>query len=291
MATIEELNLKVALLTELARKDESAELKAASTRVADLLTAYQQAVAAGQTAAADQAAADITAISNGASQLATQRESTNTPAKSEKWWSYVGMAVLAIVFIALGWFIYLYGTSVGLSRLATIEGTRPLLVIAAITSTIAFGGALLLGSLFSSEGKFEDRFRHAREIFLVFSGIFGTVIGFYFGASDSIGPQLSVSATLEGATLVAYVAGGTPPYKVTATYGPKECSKTEESKQGWVRFTFSDKTKVNLVGAKVSAIDSKALQGEFSLAKTKDDLSKEGWNVADDTPCDSAAQK
>ena len=53
-----------------------------------------------------------------------------------------------------------------------------------------FGGALLFGALFSSEGGQEltDRFRHAREIFLVFSGIFGTVVGFYFGAGDTHTP-------------------------------------------------------------------------------------------------------
>jgi hypothetical protein len=53
--------------------------------------------------------------------------------------------------------------------------------------------------------------RIAREIFLVFSGIFGTVMGFYFGAGDSKGPQVNVAATLEDATVVAYATGGTLP--------------------------------------------------------------------------------
>ena len=135
----------------------------------------------------------------------------------QKIWPYVGMAMLALVFVALAWFLYSYAAGVGYAKLGTIEGTRPLLVVAAIMSTIAFGGALLFGSLFSSEGTFEERFRHAREIFLVFSGVFGTVLGFYFGAGEGKNASMAVSATRQETTVVAYVSGGTPPYKITAT--------------------------------------------------------------------------
>jgi len=191
------------------------------------------------------------------------------------------MFVLAIVFGGLAWFIYHYVREVGLARLSTIEGTRPLLVIAAIASTIAFGGALLIGSLFSSEGTYEDRFRHSREVFLVFSGIFGTVLGFYFGAGDSKLPQLGVDATLADTTLVAYAAGGLPPYKITVTYGPKARTKTEEGKLGWVKFPF-DKSKDNILPLKLSAFDSKGLQGSLTLDLDKDDLKKSGWALPDE---------
>ncbi len=132
------------------------------------------------------------------------------PSKFDKAWPYVGMFVLGLVFMVLLWFLFTYANTVGYSKLATIEGTRPLLTVAAILSTIIFGGALLLGSLFSSEGTFEDRFRHAREIFLVFSGVFGTVIGFYFGAGDNKDGALGVDATLQDTTIVAYATGGSP---------------------------------------------------------------------------------
>jgi hypothetical protein len=282
MATIEELKVQVALLEELAKDDVKGDIKSAFDRASELLKEYKRAIESNppDIIGADQAAANINGIRDSVIQLVSRREG-----KTEKWWSYVGMAVLAIVFLGLAVFIYSYGTSVGLDRLVTIEGTRPLLVIAAIASTIAFGGALLLGSLFSSEGKFEDRFRHAREIFLVFSGIFGTVIGFYFGADDEKQQQLGVSGTLEGTTIAGFVTGGSPPYKLTITYGPNRCTKTEESQQGLVQFSFADKTKVNLVGMKISAIDSRGIQGDFSFSKNQDELVREGWSNASDLPC------
>lgn len=186
MATPEELELKVKLLQELAAKDSSQEIRNAATRAETSMQSFRQAIAANQTAEADRIGKEIVDLAHSASQLTSQR----VLAKSDKWWPYVGMAVLAIVFLGLAWFFYRYMAEAGLGKLSTFEGTRPLLVIAAIISTIAFGGALLIGSLFSSEGSFEDRFRHSREIFLVFSGIFGTVIGFYFGAGDSKAPQI-----------------------------------------------------------------------------------------------------
>jgi len=186
------------------------------------------------------------------------------------------MGVLFLVFFGLLVFLVKYAESVGYAKLATIEATRPLLVVAAIISTIAFGGALLLGSLFSSEGTFEERFRHAREIFLVFSGIFGTVIGFYFGAGESKVAVLGLDGTLQDSTLVTYATGGTPPYKVTVTYGPKGLTKTEDTKTGWAKFEFAKKTD-NIVPLKISASDSKSVQGSKSLDLNKDDLKKDGW--------------
>ena len=197
----------------------------------------------------------------------------------QKAWPYVGMAMLGIVFAGLAWFLYSYAAGVGFAKLGTIEGTRPLLVIAAIMSTIAFGGALLFGSLFSSDGTFEERFRHAREIFLVFSGIFGTVIGFYFGAGEGKGPILSVSATLQETTLVAYAAGGTPPYKITVTYGPKNATKSEETKDGWARFVF-DKEKDNITPLQLGATDSKNVQGSSSVALDQEVLKAAKWKLA-----------
>jgi hypothetical protein len=193
------------------------------------------------------------------------------------------MGVLALVFSGLIAFVVYYVSGVGVTRLATIEGTRPLLVIAAIISTITFGGALLLGSLFSSEGSFEERFRRAREIFLVFSGIFGTVLGFYFGAGESKGPQLSIAGILEDTAVIAYAIGGTPPYKVTVTYGPQKRTKTEDTQTGWARFPF-DKRTDNIMPLTVSAADNKGLQGSTTVEVNVEELQKAGWVLPNERP-------
>lgn len=279
MASREALDLKVKLLEQLAKQHPDDELRNAAARVKTALQDFDTAVTANKSDEAEKIAKQIDEIAEPASQVAAQISET----RMQTTWSFVGMGVLGLVFVGLAWFLVHYVSEVGFVKLSTIEGTRPLLVIAAIVSTIAFGGALLVGSLFSSEGSFEDRFRHSREIFLVFSGIFGTVIGFYFGAGDSKGPQLGVDATLEEATVVAYATGGTPPYKVTISYGSKGRTKTEETKTGWARFPFDKKTDY-IVPLKVSATDNKNLQGSSTVDINKDNLKKAGWVLPEETP-------
>lgn len=137
------------------------------------------------------------------------------------------------------WLIQWFLQRSGAQSLSEISTTRPLLVITAIMSTVVFGGALLFSSLFTSEigEQFSERFRHAREIFLVFSGIFGTVIGFYFGADGKEPQQLLIKADAQGPEAVAYVSGGTPPYEITfAQAGAR--AEMKKSPDGWVRFAL-----------------------------------------------------
>jgi hypothetical protein len=280
--TREELELRVRMIEEIGQTDPSQEIRNAVTRARPLLQSFDTAVQAQQTAEADRIAREIVDLAQSVSQLAAQRRQARPQTMFEKVWPYVGMGVLALVFLGLAGFVIYYVSGAGGARLATIEGTRPLLVIAAIISTITFGGALLLGSLFSSEGSFEERFRRAREIFLVFSGIFGTVLGFYFGAGESKGPQLSIAATLEDTTVIAYATGGTPSYKVTVTYGPQKRTKTEDTKTGWARFPF-DKRTDNIIPLTASAIDSKGLQGSTTVEVNVEELKKAGWVLPNET--------
>lgn len=137
-----------------------------------------------------------------------------------------------------------------------------------------------IGSLFSSEGNLDARFRRAREIFLVFSGVFGTVIGFYFGAGESR-LRLGVDATLdaEKAVLAAFATGGTPPYKIDVTYGPKSEAKSATSSSGWATFAF-DRTKDLVVPLRVIAIDSRGERGEKAVPTDAAMLRDRGWPVA-----------
>ena len=283
MPTREELELRVKMIEEIGQNDASQEMHNAVTRAQTLLQSFDTAIQTQQTAEADRIAREIIDLAQSVSQLAAQRSQPRPQSRLEKSWPYVGMGVLALVFIGLAGFIIYYVSDVGVMRLATIEGTRPLLVIAAIISTITFGGALLLGALFSSEGSFDERFRRAREIFLVFSGIFGTVLGFYFGAGESQGPQLSVAGMLEDTTVIAYATGGTPPYKVTVTYAPQQRTKTEDTKTGWASFSFDKKTD-NIVPLIVSATDSKGQQGSTTVEVDVAELKKAGWVLPDETP-------
>jgi hypothetical protein len=97
----------------------------------------------------------------------------------------------------------------------TIESTRLLIVLTLIIAMLGFGGLLISRALFSKEGTqpLQERFRLAREIFLVFSGIFGTIIGFYFGATDedkTAIPALEIGYA--NGQVTALVTGGAEPF-------------------------------------------------------------------------------
>ena len=276
MATGEELKARLDYLKKLAGKNPT-QFKSIADRAQALVDEHARAVAASDPAAASQAASSLLSLEAAARQLI---EPGTTPL--QKFWSSVGLGVLIAAIALLLFFVWLYVGSLGAERLVSIEGTRPLLTITAIIATVVFGGALLLGSLFSSEGEFSERFRHAREIFLVFSGIFGTVVGFYFGAGDDKQPRLGVDGTLQDTTVVAYATGGTPPYSMSLVYGKDgKNRKALDSPDGWARFEL-EKGKDVPIGLRVVAADAKSLQGSKEVPVSDEQLKQlqsEGFTI------------
>ena len=146
----------------------------------------------------------------------------------------IGIIILLLAFGGVAFFMGAYVWKVGIADLRTIEGARPILTITAVLATITFGGGLVFAALFSNEGAFDNRFRMAREIFLVFSGVFATVVGFHFGNPNTVrtepttttNPDSSkqaskaliteINASEKEGKLVLIVKGGTPPFKATA---------------------------------------------------------------------------
>lgn len=134
----------------------------------------------------------------------------------------MGVIILIVAFGGVAWLMVAYIGASSFDALATISGTRPLLTIASIIATLAFGGGLVFAALFSDEATFESRFRMAREIFLVFSGVFATVVGFHFGSasgdSQSAASQQILESTIQekNGKWTVTVKGGTPPYTVDA---------------------------------------------------------------------------
>ncbi|HEX9947204.1 MAG TPA: hypothetical protein VGA98_06655 [Allosphingosinicella sp.] len=143
-------------------------------------------------------------------------------AASVNLWSRWSIALVMLVVALYFGGIFAYMAGLGSERYASIEATRPILVFTLIVAMLSFGGLLIIRALFSSEGDeaFQNRFRHAREIFLVFAGIFGTIIGFYFGAADKDSaadiPSVEVTAAA-GRRIEATVEGGHAPFTATLT--------------------------------------------------------------------------
>ncbi|HEX8526313.1 hypothetical protein [Allosphingosinicella sp.] len=137
-------------------------------------------------------------------------------------WSLASIILVGGVTLIYFAGIFFYMDGLGPERYASIEATRPILVFTLIVAMLGFGGLLIVRPLFSSGNPqdFEARFRSAREIFLVFAGIFGTIIGFYFGAADDDSaadvPAVEVSAA-GGRKVNVAVEGGHAPYVATLT--------------------------------------------------------------------------
>ena len=175
-----ELTSKLKRIEDFSRRFPSEEFCSIVVRAKEAFQNYTNELSAGNSTKAEKNIEEINQLESEALLLVVAHVSKKSePSKIR---TVAGQGMLALVFLAIMWFIYQYSGQIGFDTFSTIKGTRPILVVAIIVSTIVFGGSLLIGSLFSSDAPFEDRFKHAREVFLVFSGIFGTVIGFYFGA-------------------------------------------------------------------------------------------------------------
>lgn len=126
-----------------------------------------------------------------------------------------GFAALIVLLFFGGVALYMSALE---EPISSVRATRPILVFTLIVAMLGFGGLLMVRSLFGAEQAeehLERRFRLAREIFLVYAGIFGTIIGFYFGAADE-GSGLerppAITLAVREQTMTAQVSGGAPPY-------------------------------------------------------------------------------
>ena len=93
-------------------------------------------------------------------------------------WSLATMVFVGFVTVVYLLGIFLYMRGIGSDRYASIEATRPILVFTLIVAMLGFGGLLIGRALFSDEphDQFQNRFRHAREIFLVFAFVFVVLV-------------------------------------------------------------------------------------------------------------------
>lgn len=137
-------------------------------------------------------------------------------ARAGSWGAFSQFLVLfAAGAYFVGIWVYLYG--LGAPRYAGVEATRSVLVFTLSVAMLGFGGLLMVRTLFSVDNieTMRERFRNAREIFLVFSGVFSTIIGFYFGTATTTAadpPNLAAPSFAAG-TVSAEFDGGRAPFR------------------------------------------------------------------------------
>jgi hypothetical protein len=164
----------------------------------------------------------------------------------------IATAILVSIFVLIGSAIV--GFDKVLLNMSKIEFARGLITYLFAVVTIGTAVVLVVSALTSTESDaHEKRFQRGKEILSLLLGVFGTIVGFYFGsevtqkAAGAVGLQLAPihlnvrTVASEGQlTVETYVSGGRPPYKygVAVGTGLVEPSETVEY-TGWIQKTVA----------------------------------------------------
>ena len=195
----------------------------------------------------------------------------------------IGILVLAIIFILT----IIAISQMGAAAWQTVPGGRAVLLLALTFAFVTFGGTLLVTPFFSAstEGRgFDERFRRSREIFLLFAGMFSTIVGFYFASANNpaAGSTLLVIETFNAdkGDLQVAVTGGKPSYTIEVEYGEKGVLKKKAPASletpGTVQFTFAKESDwPRPITVKVK--DSADATAERRIVPEKDELIAAGF--------------
>ena len=168
----------------------------------------------------------------------------------------LGQPIPLFALVILGSVIFLIGANlVGwdrggvLDKLKDGEYARGLITYLFAVGTIGAVVILILAALTGS-GATEERdarFDKAKEIFSLLIGIFGTIIGFYFGSikaeEDTARSDMAVAAPLvpdtvtagQPVSVISNASGGSPPYLYSVGFDPAAGAGFVKRSQGWIR--------------------------------------------------------
>ncbi len=152
--------------------------------------------------------------------------------------------IVAIAFAMLMAIVLLIGaTTLGLDKglvlahMGQVEFARGLITYLFAVVTIGTAVVLVVSALTADETPAnERRFERGKEILSLLLGVFGTIVGFYFGSEVAAKGQptesivnvaplrLSAASAVSGAdfTLTTYVSGGKAPYKYGVGFNKDE---------------------------------------------------------------------
>lgn len=172
--------------------------------------------------------------------------------------------IVAIAFAMLMAIVLLIGaTTLGLDKglvlahMGQVEFARGLITYLFAVVTIGTAVVLVVSALTADETPAnERRFERGKEILSLLLGVFGTIVGFYFGSAVAKGQgtetivnvaplRLSAATASSGAdiTLTTYVSGGKAPYKYGVGFNKDEIKpETPVDPNGWIIKTMKART-------------------------------------------------
>jgi hypothetical protein len=193
---------------------------------------------------------------------------------------YLGVTVLAIIGIGLAaaivWGLFRHDSIV--RELASADLARGVITFIFAVGTIGIALLLTFGALVGKNTV--EEFAKAKEVLTILIGVFGTILGFYFGTStgDASHKSSTSSPAVEIAEirsadkqLITHISGGTRPYHYSITSDDKDfvAIKSKESTDGWIVETLPQAPK------SASALTVDVTDGKDQKASRKLDIPKD----------------
>ncbi len=162
----------------------------------------------------------------------------------------IALLILFSVFVLIGAAIFGLDRGV-LLGMAKAEFARGLITYLFAVVTIGTAVVLVVSALTSGADEAHDKtFQRGKEILSLLLGVFGTIVGFYFGSEVKNTPSAELSALRvtplllsqqsvvggETVTVTAAVSGATPPYQYGLALGDESEVKYDQivANNGWI---------------------------------------------------------
>jgi len=163
----------------------------------------------------------------------------------------IALAILLAIFVLILFAIMNWDKGHVLNSMSQIEFARGLITYLFAVVTIGTAVVLVVSALTSSEQSdvYKERFNRGKEVLALLLGVFGTIVGFYFGrevaakgqpgeAVVSLVPiRLSAPSVISGGTITVstYVSGGKAPFRYGIGFD-KDAIKAAEpaGADGWI---------------------------------------------------------
>lgn len=206
-------------------------------------------------------------------------------------WARSAAVVCAVGTLLFFLIVFYLFSQVPSDQITDLAPARQVIMFAMIMAMLIFGGVLIIRPL-SFAGIVDDdvqqKFRMSREIFLIFSSIFATVVGFYFGGSTissgstgSTANTFGVKPAFEDGALAITILGGSPPYENASLVDPShpERLQTLKAKED-SKFVLAPEDAPSLCPSGMNIAVRGANGNAYpavALTLTREEFAKNGW--------------
>ena len=149
--------------------------------------------------------------------------------------SFIGVPALALVVVII---LGITGKIPIVHELSNTDAARGLITFIFTMGTMFIALLLAIGALLGDQP--EQIFAKGKEVLTVLIGVFGTILGFYFGTTGNAQKidvaEIRIIEDAKPVQLMTHVTGGTPPYRYSITFSDKNFQAVTDqlSKDGWI---------------------------------------------------------